>query len=46
MLAFITLEQEPSGLSDYGAELANPDYAVVAEACAGWALPEDGNQLH
>ena len=34
-LAFITLEQEASGLPDYGTELANPDYAAVAEACGG-----------
>lgn len=44
-LAFITLEQEASGLPDYGTELANPDYAAVAEACGGLGItierPED-----
>ena len=37
-LAFITLEQEASGLPDYGTELANPDYAAVAEACGGLGI--------
>ncbi len=44
-LAFITLEQESSGLPDYGTELANPDFAMVAEACGGLGItlerPED-----
>jgi len=34
-LGFITLEQESSGLPDFGTELANPDYAAVAQA-SGW----------
>lgn len=44
-LGFITLEQESSGLPDFGTELANPDYAAVAEACGGLGItverPED-----
>ncbi|MDC0886205.1 thiamine pyrophosphate-binding protein [Altererythrobacter sp.] len=34
-LGFITLEQESSGLPDFGTEIANPDYAKFAEACGG-----------
>jgi len=37
-LGFITLEQEASGLPDYGTELANPDFAKFAEACGGVGL--------
>lgn len=40
-LAFITLEQEASGLPDYGTRLVNPDFAAVAEACGGLGLCVD-----
>lgn len=32
-LAFITMEQESKGLPDYGTDLRNPDFAVLARAC-------------
>ncbi|MFP5329520.1 MAG: thiamine pyrophosphate-dependent enzyme [Alphaproteobacteria bacterium] len=44
-LAMITLEQEAAGMAEFGTDLANPDYAVFAEACGGLGLsverPED-----
>ena len=37
-LALITLEQEAAGMAEFGTELANPDFAVFAEACGGLGL--------
>lgn len=43
-LGLITLEQEASGLPDYGTSFTNPDYAAFAQACGGLGFTVDRPQ--